>query len=340
MFERTVKPEDVRAAEAGHPDPACWTRVLELGFVDICMSLEPGDPDGLALVAEVVRSAGRYLVPLPLVEVAVALRALAQCGHNDSGRLDELGLSLSVPPVVLAHRDVDSSGSRRVTGASHGTAVLECTTDRMALHVSDLESGDRSGIGGVQAADVRFAGAAREIALGQAAAAAADRAGNELRVLAASRLLGLAEASFERGLSYARERRAFGRPVASFQAVSHGFADLATALAGLDLLVTAAVTELDTDGARGSEMASMAFLLAAEKSTEVCQWTVHVHGGYGFMLEYDAQLYFRRSYAWGAELGPSSGEWSRLWRGIEQARSGVATAPTPSSDRVPQEVIS
>jgi alkylation response protein AidB-like acyl-CoA dehydrogenase len=68
----------------------------------------------------------------------------------------------------------------------------------------------------------------------------------------------------------------------------------------------------DIEGDRRDELTLMAFLFAAEAAYETCHASMQFHGGYGFTLEYDIQLYFRRAKAWPLVIGPTRDIYRRL----------------------------
>jgi alkylation response protein AidB-like acyl-CoA dehydrogenase len=122
-------------------------------------------------------------------------------------------------------------------------------------------------------------------------------------VLTAGALVGLAGAALELGVEYAKQRQQFGVPIGSFQALAHRLADVATAVEGAQLLVREAAWAVDEDEPDAIALARMAFLFAARAAQDTSATALHVHGGYGFTLEYDVQLYLRRAKAWPLALG-------------------------------------
>jgi alkylation response protein AidB-like acyl-CoA dehydrogenase len=82
-------------------------------------------------------------------------------------------------------------------------------------------------------------------------------------------------------------------------------ADMATQVAGSELLSRKAAWAHDRCGDGDSQrLSSMALLFATEAANNVGKEALHLFGGYGFMLEYDIQLYFRRAKAWPLVFGP------------------------------------
>jgi alkylation response protein AidB-like acyl-CoA dehydrogenase len=144
------------------------------------------------------------------------------------------------------------------------------------------------------------------------ARAAYDAALDEWRVLTAGALVGLGVGALEIGCAYVVEREQFGVPIGSFQAIQHTLADVSVALDGAQLLVRKAAWALDTGHADAATLAAYAFLFAAEHAQRATERVLHFHGGYGFMQEYDIQLFYRRAKGWPLVLGAPSNEYARL----------------------------
>jgi isovaleryl-CoA dehydrogenase len=117
---------------------------------------------------------------------------------------------------------------------------------------------------------------------------------NNERVILAASALGLAQRAFDDALGYAKERRQFGRPIGSFQAIQHKFADLATQLAQVRLLVrwVAAMTDEDPQRMLPQE-ASMAKLAATELAKRCALEGMQIMGGYGYATEYPMERHLR-----------------------------------------------
>jgi alkylation response protein AidB-like acyl-CoA dehydrogenase len=112
-------------------------------------------------------------------------------------------------------------------------------------------------------------------------------------------------------VAYVRQRHQFGRPIGSFQALAHGLVDVATAVDGARLLAFEAAWALDA-GAADRALASMAFAFAADTAAKTTACALHCHGGYGFMAEYDVQLYHRRAKSWAIVHDSVRGELAHL----------------------------
>jgi len=121
---------------------------------------------------------------------------------------------------------------------------------------------------------------------------------NTMQVLDAGRIgiaalsVGLAQGAYEAALSYARERKAFGKTISSFQAIQWKLADAATKIEAARLL-TYRAAYLKEKGLRTTLQSSMAKLYASEIAVRVADDCVQIHGGYGFVKDYPAEKYFR-----------------------------------------------
>jgi butyryl-CoA dehydrogenase len=112
------------------------------------------------------------------------------------------------------------------------------------------------------------------------------------RIGIAAQAVGIATGAYEKALAYARERRSFGVPIGQHQMVQWMLADMATAIEGARLLTLRAATLKDA-GKPYTMAAAMAKLFAAETAMKVTTDAVQVHGGYGFIKEYEVERYFR-----------------------------------------------
>ncbi len=114
------------------------------------------------------------------------------------------------------------------------------------------------------------------------------------RIGIAAQALGIARAAFDAARAYAKERKAFGQPISSFQAIQFMLADMATEIDAARLLVWRAATLKDR-GVRHSAESAMAKLYASEMSERVTSKAIQIHGGYGYVKEYDVERHWRDS---------------------------------------------
>jgi len=108
--------------------------------------------------------------------------------------------------------------------------------------------------------------------------------------------VGLAQASFDAAVAFARERKQFGRPVVEFQGLQFMLADMATQIEAARRLYREAARFRDA-GEDYSVAASMSKLFASDTAMRVTTDAVQVHGGYGYMQEYPVERYMREAKA-------------------------------------------
>jgi len=112
------------------------------------------------------------------------------------------------------------------------------------------------------------------------------------RIGIAAQATGIAQGAFEAALKWAQERMAFGHPIAQFQAIQFMLADMATEIDAARLLVRKAAWKQDTGG-RFSQEAATAKLFGSEMATRVTHKAIQIHGGYGYIQEYNVERHFR-----------------------------------------------
>ena len=112
------------------------------------------------------------------------------------------------------------------------------------------------------------------------------------RIGIAAQALGLGEGALDATVAYVKERKQFGRTIGQFQNTQFQLADMATKMQAAQLLVYRAAKAKDTQKQYGFE-AAQAKLYAAEAAMEVTTKAVQLHGGYGYIREYDVERMMR-----------------------------------------------
>lgn len=287
FFARESTPDVVREGEATGFVPWLWERLRETGALDM------GRRDGGAGLFELVlcaEAAGRHLAPVPLVEHVVATRLLDRTGRELDTDVVTIALRPGgrlVPAGAVAGTFVAPLDGRTVLVPGEPGALVENT--------AALPLADRSLDGAEPLGDL----------------ALHEHAVDEWRLLTAAMLVGLSEAALDVGVAYVSERRQFGVPIGSFQAIQHGLAELAGPLSGARLLTRRAAWRAD-EGEPLAVDAAMALAFSSELARTLTQRVLHFHGGYGVMEEYDIQLHYRRARGWPAQLGDPDVELVRL----------------------------
>ncbi|MXZ91500.1 MAG: acyl-CoA dehydrogenase [Chloroflexi bacterium] len=133
--------------------------------------------------------------------------------------------------------------------------------------------------------------------------------------LLCTQIIGAARKDAEMAIDYAKNRVAFGRPIAGFQSIQHLCADMIVWVDGAQLLTYEALWKLDAGLPYGVEVSQ-----AKAFTNDKCQATVRssqqIHGGIGFMMEFDLHLWYRRVTAWTMRLGTSFEHRARVARAL------------------------
>jgi len=129
------------------------------------------------------------------------------------------------------------------------------------------------------------------------------------RISVAALSVGLAMGAYDEALAYAKERKAFGKPISQFQAIQFKLVDMLSEIEHAKLMTLKAAWEKD-QGRDFSRTASFAKLYAGEVSRRVVNEAVQVHGGYGFMDEYPVSRMYRDQKI--NEIGEGTNEVQRV----------------------------
>ena len=109
----------------------------------------------------------------------------------------------------------------------------------------------------------------------------------------AAQALGIAQGCLDESIKYAKERKQFGKPIASFQAISFMIADMATEIEAARQLVYSTAVRKDAGDPEASKLCAMAKLFASEMCNRVAYKAVQIHGGYGYIKEYKVERFYR-----------------------------------------------
>jgi len=288
FFTNESNADVVRAAEPLGFDRALWDKAIAVGLPGMALPEDAGGGGSTLLdTALVIEELGRAAAPIPLVEHIASGRLLARAGSLDERVSEgERLATLALRPAVDGVWRLAPAGAVAdvVVGADGDRVVAVSSAPPMASPDNHACSpiADRSCVG-ADATEIR---------------ADLATALDEWKTLTAAALVGVAAKAQELGVQYAIARRQFDRPIGSFQAVQHGFADMVGPIHGARLLVGKAAWACDHEPRDRARLASMAFLFATELAKTSTARSLHFHGGYGVMREYDIQLYYRRARGW------------------------------------------
>jgi alkylation response protein AidB-like acyl-CoA dehydrogenase len=289
-------PSRVRTAwEKGH-DAELWSQLAEVGFLGVAVAEKHG---GLGLseldVAVLLEEAGRVALPVPLAETAAAALTL---NDHASAELAERWL-----PALAEGRAVATiglpGGAPVVAAADADLLVLARdgglhTVERGALELIDQPAFDSTR----RLATVRARTGPHTLLTDDYVAVRrlADRAA----VFTAATLIGVAAHLVEATVEYVGQRRQFGRPVGSFQAIKHRLADAHLAIEFARPLMWVAAHQMGTlppGDPEATVAASAAKVAAASAEAAANTHALQCHGGVGFTWEHDLHLWLKRGKA-------------------------------------------
>ncbi|MET0900476.1 MAG: acyl-CoA dehydrogenase family protein [Mycobacterium sp.] len=321
-------------------EPQWWRRAAELGWASLLVPEELGggsvSGDGVADLAVVAQQIGRTVAPGPLHPVSTVLAGLvdAEDAQQHAETIEalvagELVASWAVyeprrpwspltPGVTATATDsgyrIDGVKDRVEAGAEAGVLLVVAATDdgvRQFLVPNDatgvtVES-QRSLDLVKRYARVTFNGVDVEAsaAVGTAAQTQAliERQTQIARVLQCAEAVGIFDAVFDMTVQWAFDRHTFGRPLVSYQALKHKFADMKLWLEACRATTKTAVAEVAARAPGAGLTVSIAKSYVGERTPVALQQCVQLHGGIGVTWEHDLHLYLRRIALYRAMYG-------------------------------------
>jgi alkylation response protein AidB-like acyl-CoA dehydrogenase len=199
------------------------------------------------------------------------------------------------PVEAAADADVFLVLARTPTRTPEGITQFVVPGDAEGLSVSPMTSLDLTrGFGRVEYHGVRVDGSAMVGAAGQAARAV-ERQFQIAVVLQCAELAGVVEKVLEFTRQWMFDRFTFGRPLASYQALKHRFADMTLWSHALQATTAAAAQAVQERRDDAAELVSIAKAYAGQRATDIVQDCVQLHGGLGVTWEHDIHVYLRRA---------------------------------------------
>jgi alkylation response protein AidB-like acyl-CoA dehydrogenase len=297
LFDARSTVADVREAEPLGFDADLWRRLAVAGVPALATAAGAGGTAAsLSQLIVIAEEFGRRLAPVPLLETLTSARALdrAQVRSPDSGL------------VTIALRPIAADGVATLLPAG-ALATATLAYDGSQLLLADLAGNGADefvpNLGSSPLATRRLGARRTVVASGAQALSAFDRLLDDWKILLSASLVGLASEAHRITLAYVKQRKAFGVPIGWFQSVAHRLADSVNDLDGARFLTHKAAWAVDANDEAAPRLASMAYAYTAALAERVTAESLHFHGGIGYTLEHDIQLYFRRAKAWPLALG-------------------------------------
>jgi alkylation response protein AidB-like acyl-CoA dehydrogenase len=327
-----------------------WERLVEFG----ALSIGPDDGLGAVELCLIAHSVGSRLVSVPFLgsaAVRLALTPFAETLDDDVAGLlagdDALAIALLEPRgswsvcdlATTARREGDAlvlDGDKVAIehlAQSDRLAVVAALDDRPGLVLIDadapgLEPESRPSFDAtVPMASARLAGvqaAASQAVAGPAAQAAVDRLSTVGALLAAAEAIGASSALLALAVRYAGERRQFGRPIGSFQALRHLLADLYVRQASGWSTVLFAAAAFDDDAPDAARTAAVAKAYVSRGAREVAHGAMQVFGGIAFTADHPAHRFLRRIVVREQQFGDGAHHERELGRALALAAAGVS----------------
>ena len=316
LMVRTCPPSAVRAAWERDPalDLDRWSRLGEMGVLGLAVPEAHGGLGlGAVALAAVLEETGGAALPEPVVEhAAVAGPLLADLADGAAPGAD---LAAAWAPRAAAGEVVVSVQTRatpQVIAADVADAVVLMTADELHLvERADLElTAQRSVDGARRLFEVGWTPSPSTLLVGGIDELPAVNAAFDRGALGtAAQLVGLADAMIGMTVEYASERRQFGVPIGSFQAVKHHLADAHLRAEFARPAVLRAAASLDSLDPDRSRDVSMAKAMASDAALLAGKVALQCHGAIGYTVEYDLHLYLKRAWALAAQWGDAA--WHR-----------------------------
>jgi acyl-CoA dehydrogenase len=300
-------------------DPAAWSALVEFGLPGLAVDEALGGAGApRRLLYAAIEEVGKALAPVPLVptvtalDVAVAVGAKAVVQRIVAGAPAAFAIPLRESGWLTTGLELPSWDGERLTGVvpivagapaadvllvlaratgGDGEVLVEVDPDADGVDVKTHQPLDLTATVGA----LTLNGAA-----GQVLSDGTDlRHGlriarcHALRAVAADSV-GVGSRALAMSVEWAGERQQFGRPIGSFQAISHRCADMLVALEGASSLLVAAA---DADDDRSEYLVELAAAAAIDAAVAATEGTLQIHGGIGFTWEHPAHLLLRRAKA-------------------------------------------
>jgi alkylation response protein AidB-like acyl-CoA dehydrogenase len=335
-------------------DPEQWRRGAELGWTSLLVSEAHGggslSDSGLVDLTLVAHEFGRHAAPGPLLPANVVAAALSAAGgdaHADlltglvagtsiatwclaegppHDRLGDVLLSIRVDGDELVldgvKRPVESAAESShllVTGRTgDGLTQVLVPADADGVTVVPMRTVDTTR----RFATVRFDGVRvpAEAAVGQVGKADEDveRQLQHALVVLNAEAVGAMQTAFDMTVEWAFDRYSFGRPLASYQALKHRFADMKAWLEASHAISDDAAAAVAAGRPDAAVLVSAAKSFIGDYGAELMQDCVQLHGGIGVTFEHDLHLYFRRHTVDRALFGTPADHRQRIVDLIEQ----------------------
>ena len=320
--------------------PALWTNFAENGWLQLCLSEKNGGEalplTYLGLLFELV---GYHIAPIPLHATMVPAMVIDRHGSPEQQQLLQ---GVLAGELILSHAVAEKNGrwttdsivlDGRVQGnelvlngvksfigsfrasqlclvlyrdaqAPHNLGAVLVPTNAQGLSSEALVSMAKDGEANLKFDNVRVPLSAR---IGQSASgnAIAHEVMDLSAVLYASMMAGAGQRTLDMAVAHAKQREAFGQPIGAFQAIQHLCANMVNAIDGTTMLSREALWRMDQKLAYRVNVAQ-AKSFGNEQCMMVVRSAQQIHGGMGFIRDFDLNLWYRRVASWSLRGGTAA----------------------------------
>lgn len=321
-------------------DRKVWQRMAgELGLTAVGLPESLGGTgESLADLVTITEELGRHLDPGPFIPSVVLGARILAATEADNEWLEsvingEKTVSVDIPSLT------SSPSSESIEASVHGDKVSLAGVTRNVLHgdsvddvllVVKLSEGRtlvrvNTASEGVSVerlpevdntrplSDILFNGAAGEV-LGASGAADSllETVLISARIALAAELVGVAQGALDLTVSYAKERRQFGRPIGSFQSLKHLLVDVMMDIEASRTAVRHAASAVDAHDPEALSLSHLCQAVASDAAIAAGKAAVQVHGAIGFTWEHDAHLFLKRAMSGARLFGTARDNRSKL----------------------------
>ncbi len=363
----------VRAMEKdakGYP-PELWRQAAELGWQGMALPERYGGSDlPLVYLGLVFEEVGRALAPLPLHSTVVPALTLARAAGDDLCRAVLPGVIAGDAVLTWAYAERDPrlrpdsietraepagddfviNGSKMFVdnypAANHmlvvcRTALASADDAGLSLFLVDTASAGLSEVSLTVLAkdkqsEVRFENVrvpkGNLVGPLHRGAPIAARMLDDATVLLCAQMVGATRKDVEMAVEWAKFRKAFGQPIGAFQSIQHMCADMLMWVDGGQMLTYEALWKMD-QGLPARVEVSQAKAFCNEKCEAAVRQCQVIHGGIGFMMEFDLQLWYRRVCSWTMRLGTAFEHRARIAEALlDHPGQVILGRPVPVAD--------
>ena len=361
---------DMEKDERGYP-PELWQKMAGLGWLGMGVPEQYGG-QGLPLtyLGLILEEVGRTIAPVPLLSTVVPSLTIAQDGTSDQRqqllpRINRGDLIMTwavqeqdprLLPETVHLEAKDQGDGYLLTGTKmfvdNFVVAEKCLVAARTAPAGEQNQGISmflvdTGSSGISATSLTTLAKDKQskVTFDQVSVPASRLVGeldqgwpvvqrmlDLATALICAQMVGATRKDAEMAIEYAKNRVAFGRPIGAFQSIQHMCADMIVWVDGGQLLTYEALWKMD-QGLPASVEVSQAKAFCNDKCVAAVRTAQIIHGGMGFMMEFDLHLWYRRVTAWSMRLGTSFEHRAKISRALldqpGRVRLGMTLAAVP-----------